>query len=105
MLTVTGWVNQRETNLLKARSEALRQVKAAIEAQGIEVPDTTYRVSLVQEAGAPVVAEDSKTTAPVQIATDTDVAEPNEDGLDRLASAERANEDAPNLLREDGAQE
>jgi small-conductance mechanosensitive channel len=39
-----GWVDQKETNFGRARSEAIRLVKEAIEAAGIELPEPTYRV-------------------------------------------------------------
>ncbi|MEL7098358.1 MAG: mechanosensitive ion channel family protein [Pseudomonadota bacterium] len=110
-LTVTGWIDQRETSLVRARGEALRQVKAAIEARGIEVPDTTYRVDLLSGAG-PLA---------VQLSAGTDTPEPSEPmpvpvlppsagavdevakfdtSLDELVDAERADPDAPDLLTE-----
>lgn len=39
-----GWVDQRSTDFLKARSEAIRLVKAALDAEGIVMPEPTYRV-------------------------------------------------------------
>jgi len=39
-----GWVDQRATDFLKARSEAIRLVKAALDAEGIVMPEPTYRV-------------------------------------------------------------
>lgn len=39
-----GWVDQGVTNFGRARSEAIRLVKEAIEAAGIELPEPTYRV-------------------------------------------------------------
>ena len=39
-----GWVDQGVTNFGSARSEAIRLVKEAIEAAGIELPEPTYRV-------------------------------------------------------------
>ena len=50
-LHVTGWIDQTATEFLPARGEALRVVKAAIEAMGVEVPDTTYRVQLLGQGG------------------------------------------------------
>lgn len=44
VLTFVGWVDQHETNLLKARSEALRLVKRALENDGIALPEPIYRV-------------------------------------------------------------
>ena len=39
-----GWVNQRESDLGKVRSEAIRRVKAAFADAGIEAPRTTYHI-------------------------------------------------------------
>ena len=60
ILQVTGWVDQRETAFLSARGEALRLVKAAIEALGVEVPDTTYRVQLLGRGAATVTEVDAE---------------------------------------------
>jgi small-conductance mechanosensitive channel len=47
-----GWIDQRETDFLKARSEGIRQVKCAFDAAGIEMPEPIYRVHL-REAASP----------------------------------------------------
>lgn len=39
-----GWVNQRESDLGKVRSEAIRRVKAAFAEAEIEAPRTTYHI-------------------------------------------------------------
>jgi small conductance mechanosensitive channel len=39
-----GWVDQRSTDFLKVRSEAIRLVKAGLDAAGIVMPEPTYRV-------------------------------------------------------------
>ncbi|MDQ3269729.1 MAG: mechanosensitive ion channel [Pseudomonadota bacterium] len=41
-----AWVDQREVDFLKTRSEAIRQVKLAIEAAGMDMPEPIYRVQL-----------------------------------------------------------
>lgn len=47
-----GWIDQRETDLPKARSEGIRLVKCAFDAAGIEMPEPIYRVHL-REAASP----------------------------------------------------
>ena len=44
ILTFAGWINQQETSFLKARSEAMRLVKRALEANGFLLPEPTYRL-------------------------------------------------------------
>lgn len=39
-----GWVDQRETSFVRARSEAIRLVKEALETAGIELPEPIYRI-------------------------------------------------------------
>ena len=46
ILRVTGWIDQNETGFVTARGDAIRLVKAAIEAAGVAIPDTTYRIRL-----------------------------------------------------------
>lgn len=41
-----GWVDQREADFLKVRSEAIRHVKDALDQASIELPEGTYRVLL-----------------------------------------------------------
>ncbi|MEO0664690.1 MAG: mechanosensitive ion channel family protein [Pseudomonadota bacterium] len=104
-LTVTGWIDQRETSLLLARSEAIRRVKAAIEAAGVEVPDTTYKITLSEPLSTtPSTTQPAPKPAAVPT-VDDDVTEPSMAALDQMVADELADEDAPNLLREDAAKE
>ena|GEM_PF-2078837 len=43
-LTVRAWIDQRRSDLLKVRSEAIRQVKQAFDEAGIAMPEPKYRV-------------------------------------------------------------
>ncbi|MEM9349071.1 MAG: mechanosensitive ion channel domain-containing protein [Pseudomonadota bacterium] len=103
-LKVTGWIDQRTTSLLQARSEALRNVKAAIEATGVEVPDTTYRVALTAPLAS--VPEPAPSPKPPVIEFEADnVTEAAPQALTEMVSAEQQDEDKPNLLREDAPEE
>ncbi|MDA9865497.1 mechanosensitive ion channel [bacterium] len=46
LLTFTGWVDQTQTSFLKARGEAIRIVKLALERAGFGLPEPIYRVRL-----------------------------------------------------------
>jgi small-conductance mechanosensitive channel len=50
-LSFLAWIDQRETDHLKARSEAIRLVKAAFDEAGIEMPEPIYRIHL-REGGS-----------------------------------------------------
>ncbi|SHI78087.1 mechanosensitive ion channel family protein [Wenxinia saemankumensis] len=117
--TVLGWVSQRETDLMAARSEALRRVKEAIEAAGVEVPDTTYRIQVLGGGAATVEADTDRRPAPprgaVPPARDPaardpaprpppgpgDVSAGPEQDLERLVESERRQPETRDLLKED----
>ncbi len=48
VLVFVGWVDQNHTDLLKARSEAMRLVKRALEANGFSLPEPIYRLRFDQ---------------------------------------------------------
>jgi small-conductance mechanosensitive channel len=47
-----AWIDQRETDFYKARSEAIRLVKAALEDAGMDLPEPIYRLQLL---GSPLL--------------------------------------------------
>ena len=109
ILVVTGWIDQRSTSLALAKGEAIRMVKSAIEAEGIEVPDTTYRIQLL--GGAKSVPDIPATpsrpgprTKPEAVAA-TDVEDTSQAALDRLVDAERNDPETPDLLSDNGLTE
>ena len=106
-LKVAGWIDQRETNLVLAKGEALRMVKHAIEAAGVEVPDTTYRIDILgagkalvtaAEEGAPSPPPPTAPPAPPEPAVSEDVGTSAEDALDRLVDDERKRGERRDLL-------
>ena len=63
-----GWVDQGVTNFGRARSEAIRLVKEAIEDAGIELPEPTYRVRT--ETYQPTPQRRPATTRDLQLRSD-----------------------------------
>ena len=107
-LCVTGWINQQDTSLVRAKGEALRLVKAAIEGAGVEVPDTTYRIQMLGEQIAtpsPSAPEISTSPPPVAAPKPEDVEDTSDAALERLVDAERNDPEAPDLLTEDAPKE
>ncbi|WP_439156002.1 mechanosensitive ion channel domain-containing protein [Yoonia sp.] len=97
-LVVTGWVDQDETSIVRAKGEALRQVKLAIQSAGVTIPDATQSVSLIQEPSAtPRQQHESTTVEPVAATDDA--------ALARIVKAERATEATEDLLHSDGQKE
>lgn len=45
-----GWVDQRSHDFVQAKSEAIRRVKLALEAAGMDLPEPIYRVQLTEHA-------------------------------------------------------
>ncbi len=80
-LTVRAWIDQRKSDHLKVRSEAIRQVKQAFDDAGIAMPEPIYRLRFQEGAlniGASLRAsDDSRSTS----STDTSVSTPPADSL------------------------
>jgi len=112
-ITVAGWIDQRETNINLGRGEALRQVKVAIEAAGIELPDTTYRIRL--DSGQGIVTEEAADGQAAEAPPVRHVDPPadkvaavvsnTETSLDRIVAAERGAARNEDLLRSDAKTE
>ena len=120
ILVVTGWIDQSETSLVRAKGEAVRMVKTAIEAAGVEVPDTTYRIQMLGGGPGVVTSPDAQGTpatppktvdkaqppvVPVETADAVDVSDTSETALDQLVEEERNDPDAPDLLTQDAPKE
>ncbi|MDQ2091960.1 mechanosensitive ion channel family protein [Marimonas arenosa] len=105
-LTVTGWINQQDTSILQARSEAIRQTLLAFEAAGIEMPEPTYRIlTSPLETAAP-----AGPTAPEPSLPEVPVPEPAlnveataELELERIVAQEREETKDDDLLNREGA--
>ncbi|WP_102108209.1 mechanosensitive ion channel domain-containing protein [Oceaniglobus roseus] len=108
--TVTGWIDQRTTSLLRARGEAFRLVKAAVEASGVRVPEATYGLRLDGDVGLPeVTAPAPARPGPVgplpgaPVAADVDAKD--DVALEEMIAHERRDEANPDLLRREAPTE
>lgn len=110
LLRVSGWIDQHATSFSAARGSAIRQVMNAIEAAGVEIPDTTYRI-LLDGAGLPspnVAGAKAPKVAPKPIRTDSpveDVRPEDDEALERMVDAERDDDQRPDLLKDGAALE
>ena len=59
IVKIYAWVDQREHDFLKTRSESIRMVKVAYDDAGIEMPEPIYRIHMRGGGGQAPVAEDS----------------------------------------------
>ncbi len=93
-LRYLAWVDQRTHDFLMVRSEAIRKVKLALEAQGMDMPEPIYRVQLSRQA-----AEAAAPAARPQRLTPEEA--PNTRAVDELGPqilAEPEAQGAPDLL-------
>ncbi|POF32790.1 mechanosensitive ion channel family protein [Roseibium marinum] len=65
LLIFAGWIDQNKTDFLRARSEAMRLVKQALETNGFSLPEPIYRLRFDSDVFVPRPGEDAeKRTAP-----------------------------------------
>lgn len=57
VIGVSGWINQTETDFVKARSEAIRTVKTALETAGFALPEPIYRLRFDNAAALPAAEQ------------------------------------------------
>ncbi|MEW2913625.1 mechanosensitive ion channel domain-containing protein [Leisingera sp. JC11] len=95
ILTFTGWVDQTRVDFAKARGEAIRAAKLAMEAAGFGLPEPTYRVRLDRgQAALPPSAGPAEEyrTAKAAIADLPEAADPARAELAVAEAAERERE-------------
>ncbi len=97
-LVITGWVDQNATSIVRAKGEALRQVKLAIQAAGVVIPDATQAIEIKRERG-PEAPEQAESTKVEKVDATDDAA------LERIVAAERDQESTEDLLRDDRLKE
>ncbi|WP_439859435.1 mechanosensitive ion channel family protein [Pseudomonas sp. MBLB4136] len=68
-----GWVDQRSHDFLMVRSEAMRQVTAALDEAGMDMPEPIYRLHIHERGhalpGAPAARQEARPAAPAQADT------------------------------------
>ncbi len=97
-LIVTGWIDQTATSLVRAKGEALRHVKLALQDAGVTIPDATQSIQISRET--PPEESTARESAKVEGVEATEDA-----SLKRIVSAERDQKETEDLLGEDGPQE
>jgi len=96
-LVITGWVDQHASSIVLAKGEAVRQVKQALQDAGISMTDSVQVVQMAQTS--------TPETPPTESAAPAKVTPDAETQLDRLITAERADEQTEDLLGDNGTQE
>ncbi|SDI45946.1 mechanosensitive ion channel family protein [Lutimaribacter saemankumensis] len=111
-LRMTAWIDQRETSLVAARGEAIRQILAAFEAAGIEMPEPTYRIVSADAPPSsatthePTPETPGEAPAPVNDPSESpDVQARAEQQLERIVEEEREGAADEDLLQHDAPRE
>lgn len=114
VIGIAGWIDQTKSDFVRSRSEAIRLVKEALEANGFALPEPIYRLR-IDGSSPPLPGGDVKGDAvskpasrprreakpAVSKTTNTDV----DDAVLKKIEEERAEEGAGDLLSEDAADE
>ena len=103
ILTFTGWVDQTKTSFPKARGEAIRIAKSALENAGFGLPEPIYRVRM-DDASARTSAKPAQVAAETMAIGDLpSAADPRrvEDASSEAAERERDASDADENLLSD----
>ncbi len=93
-IRVLAWMDRRDAEFDRVRSEAIRVVKHQLEAAGLTLPSPEYLVRMVADP-APESPE-QKSTTPARMVTHADVSV--DDAVDQQIEAERQTSDEEDLL-------
>ncbi|KIN60025.1 MscS Mechanosensitive ion channel [Sulfitobacter noctilucae] len=102
-LTMAAWINQNDTNIVLARSEAIRLTQAAFDNAGIAAPYPTYRIT-----GQTTAPDDAEPHTPAKAATPApvqDVMATADKELEKFVAQERAELAREDLLKANAAEE
>ena len=93
VISVAGWINQRESDWFKVSSEAKRSIKVAFDQAGIDMPEPSLRVRTMAFE-ARTEAPEPRTHAAIDVSRD--------DHLERKVEAERRARPEDDLMRDGG---
>jgi small-conductance mechanosensitive channel len=98
VLWVAAWIDQRTTDLVKAKGESLRLIKTAFDDAGIAMPNPTYRILTGEEAASAAPPKTLKPTGakPATVEADTSVDRVMDEAVERDREAAKS----PDLLQE-----
>lgn len=95
---VLAWIDQRETDFLKARSEAIRLVKTAFDQAGIEMPEPIYRIHMADSAAKHDAAPETPAAVVAVSQAEPEVDVSADDSIEQQFQDELSKTDEENLL-------
>lgn len=96
LVSFVGWVDQRQHNFYKVKGEAIRLVKKALDENGIDIPDPSYRVHMTGGVERPAPETAPTRTRPLEGAAPVDLGAG--DAVDEQIARERTEGAAGDLL-------
>jgi small-conductance mechanosensitive channel len=104
-LHLTAWINQNETSITLARSEAIRLTQSAFDTAGISAPLPGYRIDNLPDSFAPSGKVHTKPAAQAAPAPVQDVEDKADRELEKIVDLERAELERSDLLNIDASEE
>ncbi len=104
-LRMTGWVDQTDTSLVGARSEAIRMALIAFEQAGIEMPEPSFRLLTQAPESAPSARPQPHVSAGGTKGSAMDVDASAEQELEQIVEDERETTREDDLLKTDAPEE
>lgn len=106
LVRLSGWIDQRATDFIAARSEGIRVTKVALEAAGFGLPEPIYRLRF--DGGVPIAAAGDvaaspparRTRPPVEVEADASAAVKDE-AIEQKVAEERSEAGGRDLLSPD----
>ncbi len=99
VLRFFAWIDQTDSDFLKARSEAIRMVKAAFDAADIEMPEPIYRVHLRNQSNSATAADKSTAPRPISKPDPAEADVSTDHTIDKQLHEDLATSTEPNLLK------
>ncbi len=104
LIVFHGWIDQHESDFLKARGAAIRVTKNALEEAGFALPEPIYRLRF--DNGPPLTVEEfskgisskAATEQPTKASADKAFDVSPEDHVEKLVDSERSGQDSADLL-------
>jgi len=93
-----GWVQQEAADFTKVQSEAIRLVKEALDAAGVEMPEPTYRIARMPDADRTAPSKGGSRAASAVRAEARTVDVTRDGRLEAQVEEEAHRADEPNLL-------
>lgn len=106
-LEMAAWINQNDTSIVLARSEAIRLTQAAFDAAGVSAPLPTYRIDGLPQTTSQTRPETPKGSKPKEVtaAPVQDVEATADKELAKIVDQERAELARNDLLTENAQEE